>query len=177
MSFIISAWQLNRNDNYTVALRYLISAVDIFPQCICICDCDFISPIFTLTLLKSAFIAPSSVFVPLLFSPHDPPSLHMYPPLSFSTAFLCLCSLLHFPDGDLAIAACRATQDVAILGRAERLDAVWVSVQLLRHSVALGVHHQHLTPHLTVALISGCVLATAAHPDLRQGGGGGFEEK
>ncbi len=90
---------------------------------------------------------------------------------SLASFCLRLCSLLHFPDGDLAIMARRATQDIAILSRAERLDAVWMGLQLLCHSVALWVHHQHLTSQLTVTLTSNTASAATAHPDLRGGEG------
>lgn len=43
--------------------------------------------------------------------------------LSLSTQWLPP-PLLDFPDGDLAISACRATEDVSVLSRAKCLDAV-----------------------------------------------------
>lgn len=89
--------------------------------------------------------------------------------VSLHLCFLCLCSLLNFPDGDLAIAPRRAAQDVAILGRAEGLDAVRVGLQLLWHSVALWVQYQHLTSQLTVTLTSDTARAATANPDLRGG--------
>lgn len=81
--------------------------------------------------------------------------------------FLRLCSLLDFPDGDLAVTARRATKDIAILHRAERLDTVRMGLQLLWHSVGLWIHHQHLTSQLTFTLTSDTALATTTHPDLR----------
>lgn len=82
-----------------------------------------------------------------------------------------LSSLLNFPDGDLAIAPCRATQDITILGRTERLNDVQMGLQLLCHSVGLCVHHQHLTSQLTITVTSNIAPATAAHPYLRGGEG------
>lgn len=91
--------------------------------------------------------------------------IHMHPYLASS--------LLHFPDGDLSIMACRATQDVAVLSWAEGLNAVWMCLQLLRHGLALCVHHQHLTSQLIVTLASNTTPTTTAHPDLRRGEGMG----
>lgn len=79
-------------------------------------------------------------------------------------------SLLNFPDGDFAVAPRGAAQDVAILGGAERLDAVRVGLQLLGHSVALWVHHQHLASLQTVTLASDTSPAATAHPYLSRGG-------
>lgn len=97
---------------------------------------------------------------------------HRVPSFFFSSLLLhlCslrLCSLLDFPDGDLAVTARRATQDVAILCRAERLDTVRMGLQLLFHSVGLWINHQHLTSQLTVTLTPDTTLATTTYPDLR----------
>lgn len=79
-------------------------------------------------------------------------------------------ALLNFPDGDFAVAPGGAAQDVAILDGAEGLDAVRVGLQLLGHSVALWVHHQHLASLLTVTLASDTSPAATAHPYLSRGG-------
>lgn len=75
-------------------------------------------------------------------------------------------SLLNLPDGDFAVSPGGAAQDVAVLGGAQRLDAVCVSLQLLGHSVALWVHHQQLSSLLTVTPRRGASCTAAAHPDL-----------
>lgn len=73
---------------------------------------------------------------------------------------------LDFPNGDLAVTPCWAAQNVAILSWAECLDAVWMSLKFFCHSVALWIHHQHLTPQLTVPMTSNTTPATTAHPNL-----------
>lgn len=77
-------------------------------------------------------------------------------------------SLLNIPDGDLAIKVCGRAQYVAVLHRAEGLDAVCVGLQLFCHSAALWVHHHHQTFHLTVTLTCDTAPAIAAHPYLKR---------
>lgn len=90
--------------------------------------------------------------------PHSAHSFHVN---SFLTA-----SLLHLPDGDLAVSPGGAAQDVAVLGRAQCLDAVCVSLQLLGDSVALWLHDQQLASLLTATRSGGAASTTAAHPHL-----------
>lgn len=78
-------------------------------------------------------------------------------------------SLLNIPDGNLAITVCGTAQDVAVLSRAQCLDAVCVGLQLFCHSAALWVHHHHQTSHLTVILTWDIAPAIAAHPHLKRG--------
>lgn len=84
----------------------------------------------------------------------------------FFSLFFFIASLLNFPDGDFAVSPGGAAQDIAVLGRAQCLDAVCVSLKLLGDSVALWVHHQQLASLLTATPSSGAASATAAHPDL-----------
>lgn len=95
--------------------------------------------------------------------------------LSWARFFFLLLPLFNFPDGNLAIPLCRATQDIAILSRAQCLDAVWMGLQLFGHSVALWVHHKHLTSQLTVTLTWDTASAPTTHPYLM--GGDSIKEK
>lgn len=81
--------------------------------------------------------------------------------------YMHLRSLLDIPDGNLAIQVCGTTQDVAVLSRAQCLDAVSVGLQLFCHTAALWVHHHHQTSHLPLILT--CDITIAAHPHLRGG--------
>lgn len=78
-------------------------------------------------------------------------------------------SLLNIPDGNVAVMACGAAQNVAILGWAECLDAVRVGLQLFCHSVALKIHHHQQTSHLTLTLTCPTAPAITAHPYLKGG--------
>lgn len=77
-------------------------------------------------------------------------------------------SLLNIPDGNLAIKVCGRAQYVAVLSRAECLDAVCVGLQLFSHGTALWVHHHHQTFHLTATLTCDTAPAIAAHPYLKR---------
>lgn len=76
-------------------------------------------------------------------------------------------TLFDLPDGDLAVTTRRATEDISILGRAERLNAVWMGLQLLCYHVALYVHYQHLATQLTITLTPSITPSMTANPDLR----------
>ena len=74
--------------------------------------------------------------------------------------------LVNLPDGDLAVMAPGATEDVAVLGGAQGVDGVRVGLQLLLHHVAAGVHHQHLAPQLAAVRPPEDSVAPATDPDL-----------
>lgn len=89
---------------------------------------------------------------------------HRRPPFSLHVH---LRSLLDIPDGNLAIQVCGTTEDVAVLSRAQCLDAVSVGLQLLCHTAALWVHHHHQTSQLPLILTCDITAAIAAHPYLK----------
>lgn len=72
--------------------------------------------------------------------------------------------LLYFPDGDFAITFSRATEYIAVLSRAQSLNAVRVSLQLLLHTAALRVQHQNPPTYVAQSRTT----AMTAHPDLQK---------